>query len=151
MTPPWRDVELHEFEHLIFLGTSLLYWWPVVYPLADRRRLGYGSAIVYLSAPMIEGSVIGAALTFASRPLYATYAAAPRVLDVSVLFDQQLGGLIMWIPGSLLYILPIMVLLIRLVQREEHPPGWSRARLSMRLSAASHQDASLYLSQPEPA
>lgn len=110
---------LHEIEHLFFLGTSILFWWTVVYDGGERRRLGYGIGVLYLAAPMLEGNAIGAVLTFASQPLFSTYAEAPRLWGFSVMQDQQLAGLIMWVPGSLLYVIPMILFLTRMVQKEE--------------------------------
>ena len=60
----------------------------------------------------------GAGLTFSS-PLYAPYIAAPRIWGISAATDQQLGGLIMWIPGGILYIIIMSILFIRWMQKQE--------------------------------
>jgi len=61
---------------------------------------------------------LGAGLTFSS-PLYAPYIAAPRIWGISAATDQQLGGLIMWIPGGILYIIIMSILFIRWMQKQE--------------------------------
>jgi cytochrome c oxidase assembly factor CtaG len=117
---------IHDLEHAMFLGTALLYWWPIVHPSGGRRRLGYGLAIPYLLPPFLEGILIGAPLTFAGRPVYDTYRRVPRVWDLSVVGDQQLGGLIMWVPGGMMYLVPLVALLVLLLNQEERsaaPPG----------------------------
>jgi cytochrome c oxidase assembly factor CtaG len=101
----------HDVEHGMFFGTALLYWWPVIHPTGGRRRLGYGLAIPYLLLSMVEGTVIGVLLTFADEPVYQTYQQVPRVWGLSVVTDQQLGGLLMWIAGGHLYLLPVLILL----------------------------------------
>ncbi|MHB0870729.1 MAG: cytochrome c oxidase assembly protein [Chloroflexota bacterium] len=110
---------IHDLEHLIFLGTALLYWWPIIHPAGGRRRLGYAAAVPYLLPPLLAGSLIGALLTFAQYPLYATYQRVPRLWGISVLQDQQLAGLVMWVPGGLVYIFPIFVLIALLLRQEE--------------------------------
>jgi cytochrome c oxidase assembly factor CtaG len=102
---------VHQLEHLTFFGTALLYWWVIVHPSGGRRRLGYGAAIVYLLPLLLLENLIGALLTFADRPLYATYAASPGRWGLSALTDQQLAGLIMWVPGGLLLLIPVFALL----------------------------------------
>lgn len=109
----------HDLEHLMFLGTALLYWWPVIHPAGGRRRLGYVAAIPYLLPPFLEGMLIGALITFADRPLYRTYAAMEPTWGFSTLDDQQLGGLIMWVPGGMLFLVPLIGLLIVLLNQEE--------------------------------
>jgi cytochrome c oxidase assembly factor CtaG len=110
---------IHDLEHLLFLGTALLYWWPIIHPAGGRRRLGYAAAIPYLLPPMLVGSLIGALLTFAQHPLYSTYERAPRLWGISVVEDQQLAGLIMWVPGGLVYLLPVFVLITLLLRQED--------------------------------
>ena len=90
----------------MFYGTALIYWWPIVYPGKGRRRLSTALALPYLLPPLLEGMLIGVLLTFSSRPLYDTYAHldARPVWGLSRLDDQQLGGLIMWVPACLVYV-----------------------------------------------
>lgn len=110
---------VHDLQHVLFLGFALLYWWPVIHPTGGRRRLGYAPAILYLLPAFFEGNAIGALLTFAGAPLYATYRQAPRVWGLSALEDQQLGGLIMWVPGGMMYLIPLGILLALMLNQEE--------------------------------
>jgi putative membrane protein len=99
--------------------TALLFWWPVIHPGGGARTLGKIAAIAYVSVPMLEGTLIGALLTFAQHPFYATYVAAPRLSGLSVIEDQQVAGLIMWIPGGLVYGAAILWLLATVLHDEE--------------------------------
>jgi putative membrane protein len=108
----------HDLEHMVFTVTAALYWWPVIQP-SGRRRLSYGRAVLYLMPPFLESNLIGALLTFASTPLYATYAAAPRVWELSVVQDQQLAGLVMWVPGGLYFLAPMLIMLAKAFEQEE--------------------------------
>ena len=92
----------HYAEHVSFFASALLFWWPVIQP---HGRVAGVAGSLYFLAPMFEGTLIGAVLTFASRPFYSTYALAPRLagLNVSAVDDQQLAGLIMWIPSGIVY------------------------------------------------
>ena len=78
-----------------------------------------GLAVVYLAAAAVEGTVIGALLTFSSEPLYTTYMLAPRITELSVLQDQQLAGLIMWVPSGLVYLSAILVQIGLLLRSDE--------------------------------
>lgn len=110
---------VHELEHWTFFGTALLYWWPLIHPGGGRRRLGYGAGILYLIPVILATNALGALIGLAEQPIYRTYLAVPRVAPLSVVQDQQLGGLIMWVPGGMLYLIPIFTLIVLLLGREE--------------------------------
>jgi putative membrane protein len=109
---------VHDLEHAFFAVTAALYWWPVIQP-SGSRRLPYGRAVLYLLPPFFESNLIGALLTFASAPLYASYLAAPRVWGLSVLQDQQIAGLVMWVPGGLYFLVPMLIMLAKALRQEE--------------------------------
>jgi cytochrome c oxidase assembly factor CtaG len=101
---------VHAAQHISFLGTALLFWWA----LFDSHggRLGYGGALVYVFTTAIHTSVLGALLTFAPTVWYTPYLATAPAWNLSALQDQQIGGLIMWIPaGTLLTIVGVVFLL----------------------------------------
>jgi putative membrane protein len=94
---------MHSLQHLSFLGTALLFWWTVF--KVRGSELGYGAAVFYLFATALQTGALGALLTFSSHLWYPAYAATTGLWGLSPLEDQQLGGLIMWIPGSVPYVL----------------------------------------------
>jgi putative membrane protein len=101
---------VHAIEHLTFLATAVLNWFPVLSPAPDELpRLSLPGQIIYLFVSCQPMVLLGAGLTFLQAPLYAAYVAAPRVFGVSALGDQQVGGLIMWLPGNAMYLLMISV------------------------------------------
>ena len=95
---------VHLLEHFMFMGTALLTWWPILSPLPELPRASYPLQVLYLFLQSIIPTVLGGIITLAPDVLYATYQYAPRVWDLSAAEDQQWGGLIMWIPGSLIYL-----------------------------------------------
>jgi putative membrane protein len=97
-----RNDAVHTAEHTGYLVTSILFW-ATVLRLRGRERLGNGLRVFYVFAMALQGSILGALITFASRPLYAAYVTAPRAWGLEPLVDQQLAGLIMWVPPALLY------------------------------------------------
>jgi cytochrome c oxidase assembly factor CtaG len=111
---------VHGLEHGVFFGAAMLYWWPVIHPTGGRRRLGYGMSLLYLFAANVEGIIIGAPLTFATHVVYAYYADVPRVTSLTALDDQELGGLIMWVPTSLYWLGALVAVLIRWFSQEQH-------------------------------
>jgi len=116
---------LHDLEHLLFLGAGLLYWWPIVHPTGGRRRLALPMILPYLLPAFLLNVILGAMLTFAGQPLYHTYQAAAPTSSLSIVEDQQLGGLIMWIPGGMMYLIPLAVV-IGILLREESAAGAER-------------------------
>jgi cytochrome c oxidase assembly factor CtaG len=109
---------IHILEHLTFIFFGLLYWWPIFSPSKDLPRLPFGGQILYLFVSGMPSVLLGAGLTF-SPPLYAPYIAAPRIWGISAATDQQLGGLIMWIPVSIFYIVIMSVIFIRWMLQQE--------------------------------
>lgn len=113
-----RSESVHALEHVIFLVTATMFWWPVLTPVR-ARRLSPPAAMAYLFAVMASDSALGAILTFAPAPLYSFYLVPPDpygalalIRDgwhVSALADQQMGGLAMWIPGGLFTIVAILI------------------------------------------
>ncbi len=114
-----RHHALHIVQHLVFLATSVVMWWPVLSPLPELPRASYPGQLLYLFLLGIPMSVVGAMITLADTPLYPFYVAAPRVWGLSPLEDQQIGGLIMWVPGGLVFWLAMTVVWFRWSVREE--------------------------------
>jgi putative membrane protein len=93
-----QNERLHNLEHALFFYTALLSWWPLLSPLPELPRLSYPAQMLYIFLIAIPAGLLGAVLIFAEGVLYPTYAAAPRLLDLSPLADQRTGALIMMIP-----------------------------------------------------
>lgn len=121
--PPFYNATLasegvHIFEHMTFIVTGLLSWWPIFSPTPRLPRLPLGGQILYIFLNGMPAVLLGAGLTF-MPPLYAPYLARPLVWGISHTVDQQLGGLIMWIPVNLFYIVIMSVLFLRWMQKQE--------------------------------
>jgi len=104
----------HGVQHICFLGTGLLFWWPVVQPWPSRLRWPRWTIIPYLLFADIQNTALSAFLIFSERVLYPTYAAVPRLWGISVLDDQAAAGAIMWVPGSVIFLVLVAVLAIGL-------------------------------------
>jgi len=114
-----RHHNLHIVQHLIFIATSVLLWWPVLSPVPELPRASYPGQVIYLFAIGLPMSAVGAFATLAEHPLYPFYAAAPRVWGLSPLDDQRYGGLIMWVGGTLVLWIAATVVWFRWAWREE--------------------------------
>jgi putative membrane protein len=111
-----RHETVHDIQHLSFLASALVFWAAMV---EARKQAQQGAAIVYLFTTTAHTSVLGALITFATRPWYAAYLQTPRDCGLSALEDQQLGGLIMWVPGSLVYVGIALALLVRWIRTSD--------------------------------
>jgi cytochrome c oxidase assembly factor CtaG len=111
----------HEFEHLCFLGTSILFWWPVIRPWPTRQNFAGWFLLLYLVMADIVNTVLSAFLAFCDRPVYGYYLREPNAFNISPLSDQRAGAVVMWVVGSLIFLVPAIVLTFRLLQpRERH-------------------------------
>jgi len=93
---------IHALQHASFLLSALLFWWAVIY--GEQRAMGYGLAVLYLFTTALHSGLLGALLTFASRVWYPSYAHSTQSWGLTPVEDQQLGGLIMWVPAGLVYV-----------------------------------------------
>jgi putative membrane protein len=113
---------VHIGQHLTFLATGVIFWWPIASPLVSAR-LRPLAAMLYLLAAAAASSALGIILTFAPAGLYPAYLHPPDLLGLepvlrgrwglSAEVDQQLGGLLMWVPGGLVYLCAILGTLAR--------------------------------------
>jgi len=104
----------HAVEHLCFLFSSILFWGCIVQPWPARKhRLGWG-ILLYLVSADIVNTMLSAFLAFCGRPVYTYYIDHANPFKASLLDDQMLGAVIMWVFGSLVFLLPAMMLTLRL-------------------------------------
>ncbi len=137
----------HDLEHITFFGAAMLYWWHVTN--AGPRihgRFSFASRLVYLMSAVPLNMVTGMAIAFADEPMYPYYRTVPRYFGLSVLDDQRLAGMMMWIFGNMMLIYAALVFIARYFSLEErkaarHPyhlapdarmraPGWEETSSS---------------------
>jgi cytochrome c oxidase assembly factor CtaG len=92
---------VHAAQHLSFLGSALLFWWSLFYV---RGQTGYGAGVLYIFTTAVHTSILGALLTFSTRIWFPAYARSARAWGLTPLEDQQIGGLIMWVPAGIIYV-----------------------------------------------
>jgi cytochrome c oxidase assembly factor CtaG len=91
------DITLHRLQHLSFFGSALLFWWAMV------RRADYGSAAGHVFITMLHMSVLGALIALAPHVLYGAQTLYAPEWGLTPLEDQQLAGLVMWVPAGTIY------------------------------------------------
>ena len=109
---------LHIVMHLSLMVVAGMLWWPVLSPTARFPRLHYSGQMLYLFALGLPMSLIGALITLAEEPIYRWYLNAPRIFALDPVQDQRLGGLIMWVPGMLVFWGAMTVVWFRWAGRE---------------------------------
>ena len=141
--PPFYNATLrsnfvHVFQHLTFFVAGLLFWRVVIDPLSSRR-MDYGLGVVYLFTTAIHTGVLGIWMTFAPEPWYAEYLGRTEVWGFTPLEDQQMAGLVMWMPGGKMYAMVAAVIFwlwlrgwetgadrVRVAPPAEHSPSLTR-------------------------
>ena len=125
----------HTAQHLSFMLTALLFWWSVI----DRSRSGShaGIAMICLFTTALHTSLLGALLSAAEMPLYQSYKpTATGLWGLSPLEDQQLGGIVMWVPGGVAYLIAALLLFLRWMKSSgERTLARDTARRAMNVSA----------------
>jgi putative membrane protein len=96
-----RSELAHSAQHSSFFLSGLLFWWAVFYA---QGRKAYGAAFLYVFTTAIHTGILGALLTFSPHVWYTAYSKTTQAWGLTPLEDQQMGGLIMWVPASLVYL-----------------------------------------------
>jgi len=97
---------IHIAEHVSFVLTALLYWGPLLEAPPVRARIDHLRRAAWFAAGLVPGWILAIVLAYASTPLYHAYAALPqRPGGFSALTDQQLAAGVMWVPGSLAFLI----------------------------------------------
>jgi putative copper resistance protein D len=126
-----ENAPLHYFQHGTFLVAALLFWWPVVGADPGRWRLPYPARLFYLFLAMPQNSFLGVALMSAPTVLFPHYLTNLRRWGPSAIADQNLGGIVMWVFGDLVFLAAMACVVAAWVRHEDR----RTARLDARLDA----------------
>ena len=122
-----RSETWHEVEHSCFLATSVLFWWPVIQPFPSQPRWSRWSIPIYLLFAMFPGGALGAFLTFYDGVIYSSYTAESPVFNLSPLTDQILAGVLMWVSGIFIFVVPAVLITFRLLSSRQETTGFSHS------------------------
>jgi cytochrome c oxidase assembly factor CtaG len=125
---------MNEWTHLLALAlyvvTGVFYWWPLFGAQVEGLySLNVAGKLIYILLSDMPMVLLGAGLTF-TPPLYPMYVMTAKLLSWSPAFDQQLGGLVMWIPGGIYLIVIASVLLIQWFMQMEKQQAQEDAELA---------------------
>lgn len=114
-----RNQFVHDLQHLSFFITTMLLWWHIL-GVAPRlhRTLSVGQRIVYTISVVPVSMIIGVVIAFAPSPIYSHYLSVPRLMGLSVMADQMIAGILMWIPGSEMFFWAALIVLTQVVNAE---------------------------------
>jgi putative membrane protein len=107
---------VHHLQHVSFFLSALLFWHSIF--VGQQRAVGCGVGVLYLGTTAIHSGALGALITFATHVWYPHYLPA-GVAGWTPLQDQQLGGLIVWIPAALVYAVAALAMLARCRHRPD--------------------------------
>ena len=108
----------HDFEHIGFLVSSILFWWPLIRPWPTSARYPGWYMIPYLVGADVVNTALSAFLAFCDRPVYNYYQTQPNDFHVSLISDQVVGAVIMWVVGSLVFLIPAIFVTVSLIQQD---------------------------------
>jgi len=110
---------VHIFEHLCFMVTGVLNWWPILSSSTKLPRISYPAQMLYLFLESIPSTILGALIVFSPTILYPFYENVPRILGISVSTDQQIAGLIMAMPAGMVYLMALTVIFFTWSNKEQ--------------------------------
>ncbi len=109
------DPQWHAAEHASFLAAGLLFWWPLVEPPPFHPRWSRWAMIPYLLIADLQNTALAALFVFGERVLYPHYAGVPRPWGIDALADQARAGALMWVVGSVAFLVPVALIVGRLL------------------------------------
>ncbi len=109
-----RSEGWHAVEHASFLGSGLMFWWPVVQPWPSTPKWPRWSVPLYLFAATLPCDGLSAFLAFSDRVVYPAYLSVPRHFGLSALQDQECAGALMWLCVTIAYVIPAAIVTTKL-------------------------------------
>ena len=105
----------HAFEHFCFFSSGLLFWHHIILPWPARNKQSRWWILLYILSADLANTFLAAFLTFYDQPLYATYEVVPRLWGITAIDDQVVAGVIMWVPGSIAFLVPAFFITCKLL------------------------------------
>jgi putative membrane protein len=105
----------HVAEHACFLGSGLLFWWPVIQPWPSVARWSRWCVLLYLFLATVPCDILSGYLVFCDRVVYGVYLLTPARIGISALDDQQCAGALMWTCVTIVYLIAAVIIATRLL------------------------------------
>lgn len=146
-----EDRLVHDLEHGLFLGSALLFWWPVAGQDPAPHRMGHPGRMLYLFLQMPLNSFLAMAILFANAPLYPHYASLDSPYGIDVLADQRLAAGLMWFIGDVVFLAALLAVLYGWMRSEERGSAAAERRADPERAAIREREAALRRRRGEPA
>jgi cytochrome c oxidase assembly factor CtaG/polyferredoxin len=148
--PPVYDLALrsngwHYLQHACFLGAALVFWYSILRPYPARPRWSPWLLLPCLFLADLSNTALAALLTFSDRVLYPYYAEVPRLAGLSPLEDQSAAGVVMWVPGSVAFLLPLFAIGVQLLSGRD-----TRVRSQRWQAGGQRSGAEVRARRPQP-
>jgi putative membrane protein len=122
-----RDAIVHDIQHLTFFAAGCLFWRLLLDP-RNRHRWDAGTGVLVLFVTSLHSTILGALMALSPHVWYPDYIGRTQIWGWAPLEDQQLAGLIMWMPACMVYAVAAAGLLAVWLQSAERLPGEGPAR-----------------------
>ena len=119
---------VHYLQHFTFFLSAILFWWPIIGPAPIRSKLNYPQRLIYLVSVITPTALIAAIITLSTGVIYDHYLSTSRHWQISALEDQTIAGIIMWIPGNLVYLASLTIIFFTWANKEEKQAVTARKR-----------------------
>jgi putative membrane protein len=110
---------VHYVEHIFFMSAAFIFWTFVIDPIPFPSRKGYVGRMLYLFGGATPTAVLGAYLTYSPQPWYTFYQKQTQLWFITVLEDQSIGGLIMWLPSWMMLLIGMGVMFFLMMRDED--------------------------------
>jgi cytochrome c oxidase assembly factor CtaG len=134
---------VHDFEHALFLGAALLFWWPAVGADPGPWRLSHPTRLMYVFLQMPQNTFLAVIILNAQAVLYPHYATLVRPWGPTALFDQQAAGGIMWLAGDFLFIAAVAAILAGWMRHDERDTARAERQADVERAAIRTRESRL--------
>jgi putative membrane protein len=137
---------VHDVQHLLFFGSAALVWWIVLNPLGGLRLEG-GAGVLYLFTTSLHAMALGVFMALSPRAWYGSYEASAPAWGFDAVQDQQIAGVIMWMPAAMAYV--VLAALIFWLWLRQTEAATSRIERAMHPDKQRHESREALLLQAE--
>lgn len=134
---------IHDLEHVLFMTTALLFWWPAVARDPSPYRMSHPARILYVFMQLTMNTLMSMVILGASAPLYPHYATLVRTWGPTALDDQKLAAGFMWIAGDLIFIGAMLLIMAGWMRSAEREAARLDRRADVELAAIRVREARL--------